>query len=242
MGVVKHLHYGVPLRCAALITTLEMQQAHTRRLSVDTTYRKFIVMARFQIMCRGTSPLLMHNARLADPLDEVVKEIKTVSGKLRKTDADHELLGRLEFIGGMYYAEPAGPYLPAANIRKALIEAARKSKSGKLVEQGLFVDTLINPLLYDGPRDLDGLWADKNFVSRLCVKVQTARLMRTRPMFPFWAVDAVCSYDPELLNFAQIKEFAQIAGNYIGVGDYRPLYGRFIADLEEIGDDVAPAA
>jgi hypothetical protein len=199
-------------------------------------------MARFRITCKGTSPMLMHNARLADPLDVVVKEIKTVSSKTRKTDADHDSIAYWEFVGGMYYAENVGPFLPAANLRKAFIEGARKSKSGKLVEQGLFIDTLINPLAYEGPRDLDGLWKDKTFVSRLCVKVQQARLMRTRPMFPNWAFDAICTYDPELLNFAQIKEFAQIAGNYIGVGDYRPLYGRFLADLEELSDDFAPAA
>jgi hypothetical protein len=183
----------------------------------------------------------MHNARLADPLDPVVKEMKTITGKTRKTDADHDMIAYLEFVGGMYFVEGVGPYVPAANIRKAFIEAARKSKSGKLVEQGLFVDELINPLVYQGPRDLKGLWEDKTFVSRLCVKVQQARLMRTRPQFPSWAFDTTITFDPEVLDFARVKEFAQIAGNYIGVGDYRPLYGRFIADVEELSDDFVPA-
>jgi hypothetical protein len=183
---------------------------------------------------------MMHSSRLADPLDKIVKEIKKISGKTRKTDEDHDQMAYWEFVGGMYFAEGVGPFLPAANLRKAFIEAARKTKNGKQIEMGMFVDTLVNGLLYDGPRALDELWADKNFVDRSCVKVQAARLMRTRPIFHSWAVDAECSYDPAILDFAQINEFATTAGNYIGLGDYRPLYGRFHAKLEEIEDDHGP--
>lgn len=192
--------------------------------------------------CVGTSPMMMHSARLADPLDPVVKEIKSISGKMRKMDEDYDKMAYWEFVGGMYYAEDIGPYMPAANLRKAFIEAARKSKNGKQVEQGLFVDTLINPLAYDGPRGIDELWKDKNFVDRSCVKVQNARLMRTRPIFHTWAIEAQCTYDPSLLNFGQIVEFANLAGNYIGLGDYRPLYGRFHAKLEEMDESDAAAA
>ena len=32
----------------------------------------------------------MHNARLVDPLDMVVKKIREVSTKTKKTDEDHE--------------------------------------------------------------------------------------------------------------------------------------------------------
>jgi len=198
-------------------------------------------VARFRMTFIGTSPMMMHNSRLADPLDPVVKEIKSISGKMRKTDEDYDKMAYWEFVGGMYYVEDVGPFLPAANLRKAFIEAARKTKNGKQVEQGLFVDTLINPVAYDGPRTIDGLWVNKNFVDRSCVKVQAARVMRTRPIFHVWAVDAVCTFDPSLLNFGQINEFAQTAGDYIGLGDYRPLYGRFQAKLEELGDSDAEA-
>ncbi|CAO3452058.1 hypothetical protein [Azospirillum largimobile] len=42
----------------------------------------------FQIT--GVSPLLMHNGRLADPLDPLVKDIKKLSCKRPKTEADLE--------------------------------------------------------------------------------------------------------------------------------------------------------
>lgn len=196
-------------------------------------------MARFRITCEGTSPLLMHSARLADPLDPIVKEIKKFSSKKKKTDDDHERMAYWEFVGGMYHTDPSGPYVPAANFRKAFIEAARKSRDGKNVEQGMFVDTLVNPILYNGPRTIDELWRDKNFVDRSCVKVQASRLMRTRPIFHKWAVDAECTYDPALLDFDKIVAFARIAGDYIGLCDYRPLYGRFRVKLEALTDHAA---
>jgi hypothetical protein len=186
--------------------------------------------------------MMMHNARLADPLDPVVKEIRQYSGKARKTDEDHNMMAYWEFVGGLYFTEGVGPYMPAANLRKVFIEAARKSKQGKNVEQGLFVNTLINPVAYEGPRTIDELWNDKNFVDRSCVKVQAARVMRTRPIFHKWAVDAVCEFDTSVLDFERIKQFADIAGRYIGLGDYRPLYGRFNAELEELSDSAIPAA
>lgn len=194
-------------------------------------------MARFQITCIGTSPLMMHSARLADPLDPVVKEIKSYSKKKSKTDDDHDKMAYLEYLGGMYFAEGVGPYLPAANLRKVLIEGARKTRQGKNVEMGLFIDTLVNPIAYEGPRTIDELWKDKNFVDRTCVKVQSSRVMRTRPVFHQWAVDATCTYDPSVLDFEQIEDFARTAGNYIGLGDYRPLYGRFRVEVEKLSDD-----
>lgn len=193
-------------------------------------------MARCKLTCVGTAPLLMHSARLANPLDPVTREMKSMTSKRKKTDEDHEAIARLEHAGNMYYDPQAGPYIPGDNLRKTLIEGARKSKQGKLIEQGVFIETLVNPLAYHGPRDLEGLWADKQFVDTRPVKVQTSRLMRTRPIFTTWAVDVTLTYDPLLLNYAELERIAATAGAYIGLGDNRPLYGRFRASLEELVD------
>src|SRR5262249_49765792 len=49
----------------------------------------------------GGSPLVMHNERLADPLDPFARDIAKVSKKRNKTEADHLEIARLEFLGGM---------------------------------------------------------------------------------------------------------------------------------------------
>lgn len=130
---------------------------------------------RIKLTITGTSPLLVHNIRLANPLDPIAREMKTISAKRKKTDEDHELLARLEFEGGLYWTDDIGPYIPGVNVEKALVEGGRITKQGKQVERGLFVSDNEIPLLYSGPRDVKGLWADQSFVSTMAVKVGQSR-------------------------------------------------------------------
>lgn len=46
----------------------------------------------------GTAPLLMHNSRLADPIDPIVRSMKKITGKTKKTEDDHAETARLEFL------------------------------------------------------------------------------------------------------------------------------------------------
>ncbi len=185
----------------------------------------------FTITITGTAALLMHNGRLADPLDPATKALKAATGKRTKTDADHEEISRVEFAGGLYLDPDIGPYLPADNIWKTLQVAARKSKQGKQVEEGVIIISEVNPLSYDGPRDLDGLWANKNFVSRRTVVNQRNRVARTRPIFQQWKVAADGILDESALNLGDLRTIAERAGNLVGLGDWRPRYGRFTATV-----------
>lgn len=191
-------------------------------------------MNKFTITLQGTAPLLMHNSRLADKLDPLTKAKAAVASKKNKTEADDLELSRLEWLGGLYFNPEIGPYMPSDNILKTLIEAARKSKRGRLVEQGLFIMTDVNPLAYSGPRTTDELWADQNFIFRRTVKQQRDRITRTRPIFQQWATEAEGVYDPGVLDLSDVAEFAEIAGSYIGLGDWRPRYGRFVAEVKAI--------
>jgi hypothetical protein len=188
-------------------------------------------MKKFELTLTGTRSLLMHNSRLADKLDTITQEKAKVTAKRKKTEDDDLLISHLEWQGGLYFDAVAGPYLPGDNVFKALVEAARKTKDGKRVEQGLLIETEVNPLAYDGPRDLEGLWADKNFVHRCTVKQGMVRVTRTRPVFKSWATVIEGSFDEEVFDLADLERFAQTAGLYIGVGDWRPKHGRFLAEV-----------
>lgn len=183
----------------------------------------------FTITITGTAALLMHNGRLADPLDPAAKALKAATAKRTKTDADHENVSHLEFIGGLYYDPDLGPYIPAANIWKTLHIAAKKTKQGKQIEEGLVILSDVNPLAYDGPRDIAGLWANKNFVHRATVRNQTSRIARTRPYFSQWRVSADGDLDESVMNLTDLQAIADKAGALVGLGDWRPRFGRFEA-------------
>lgn len=190
-------------------------------------------MSRFRMTCVGTKPLLMHNARLSNPLDDVAKSMKRITAKRIKTDEDHEELARLEHMGGLYFDPEIGPYMPGQNFERCLVDAARITKAGKKIERGVFVDTDVNPISYDGPRDIDGLWKDENFRHAASVKVGTNRVTRTRPQFRTWAVEAEGEYDPTVISLVELGEIATTAGLMIGLGDWRPRFGRFSATVEK---------
>lgn len=178
--------------------------------------------------------MLMHNARLADPLNPTSKAIKKITSKRTKTDEDHENIARLEHAGSLYLDPDVGPYVPGQNVERCLVDAARISKQGVKVQRGVFIETDVNPLGYTGPRDVDGLWKDENFRHVASVKVGQSRTMRCRPMFNAWSVEADGILDPAVIDLTDLNAIAVTAGQMIGLGDWRPRYGRFEATLDKI--------
>lgn len=177
----------------------------------------------------GAAPLLMHNGQMADPLNRFAREKKKIAGKRAKTDADHEELARIEFLGSLYFGDD-GPCIPGEMIEAALVGAARKLRRGQQAQAGIISEPN-HRLDYDGPRDQGGLWADEGFRLTVGVRQQRARIMRTRPIFRRWGATVLVDYLPDQLNEAEVVEMVRIAGSVIGIGDWRPKFGRFTAEV-----------
>lgn len=186
------------------------------------------------IRCEGITPLLMHNGRLVDPLDPIVKQIKEANEVTGKADEDYIHIGHLEWLGGMYYDHSVGPFIPAPNLQKSIVEGARFARNGKKIERGVFIETIIIPLIYKGPRDVNEMWDSGRFTHRAPVKVAMSRVMRTRPIFTDWRLEALGHYDSSVISFSDLAKAAEKAGSLIGLGDYRPTYGRYTCHLEEV--------
>lgn len=176
----------------------------------------------------------MHNGRLVDPLDTIVKAIREVSRKKIKTDGDHEEMAKLEWLGGIYFDPSVGPFIPALNLLKCLTEGARITRTGKQIERGVFFETIIIPLTYDGPRELDPLYQTPGFRFRTPVTIGKNKIMRTRPIFAEWQAEAVGVFDDSVINFEDLQTAGRMAGQMIGIGDFRPHYGRFDCRMEVV--------
>jgi hypothetical protein len=189
----------------------------------------------------GISPLLMHSARLANPLDPITRELKKVTAKRGKTDADLELCAQLEWIGGLYTTESGTvtvnghgvklsgfgvPCITGEAIEATLLAAAKKSKLGKQFSAGVLSDGAW-PVIYDGPKDIATLSDDMRFRDVRRVSVVGRAIMRTRPIFQNWKAKIVLSYLPSIINENQVMEALTTAGQVVGLLDFRPKYGRF---------------
>ena len=177
---------------------------------------------------QGVAPMLLHNAQLSDPLNYWTKQVKEISGKRNKTDDDLWEMARREWFGGMYLTGNGTkvPCMPGANLERMIRDAAKLSKGGKKVERGAIVPE-DSPIIYDGPKDLDKLWATKKFYDRSSAGIGRQRVIRTRPYFPVWELKFEALYDPEMIEGTEIEAFVALAGRVIGLSDWRPKHGRF---------------
>lgn len=176
----------------------------------------------------GVAPLLMRAGHLADPLNEHAVALHQVTSKRQKSASDHRLIARLEWRGSLWLAG-GRPCVPAEAIEAAMVAAGKSRRFGTRIRAGVFVRD--SPLLqYDGPDDIEALFEEKNFVYRCGVRINTARTMRTRPRFNTWAIDVTLSFLPAMINRNDLQDIAGYAGEVIGIGDYRPRFGRFLAE------------
>ena len=194
---------------------------------------------KVRLTLKGVTPLLQHNERLSDPLDPHTQALAKVTGKRKKTIEDHEEISRLEFLGGIYWSETSGPYVPGRWVRKCMAEAGTIDRKGTAIERGLQVLTFEAPILYQGPRSVAELWGkQEQYATRLSVGLGVGaakkRTQRTRPSFMPWAIEAEVLIDPTIIDFEQVAHTAEVAGRLIGLGDGRRIgYGRFEALTEK---------
>jgi hypothetical protein len=179
-----------------------------------------------KISIRGLTPILMHNGRLADPINPFTLALAKLTSKKSKTLADHKAIAESEWMGGLYTDENARPCLPGEVIESCLVEGAKKQKLGKVAKAAIVVFGDF-PLEYQGPKTVEALYADGGFSKRMAVRVGQARVIRTRPMFTKWGCTFDVQWDDTMIKDEDsLIEIVHSAG-LSGIGDYRPKFGRF---------------
>lgn len=180
--------------------------------------------------------LLCHNGQTADPLNAYSKAMKVISAKRKKVDADFEQMAKIEWKAGIYVSN--GQFiLPSHVIESCVVGGAKKSKNGVQAKCGLFfTDDAV--LTFDGSPEepatdsvLDAMFDSGKFTHKVGVKVGMSKVMRTRPIFRDWQAIVAFDYDPDVLNRREIEDIFHDAGRLVGVGDWRPKFGRFTVEL-----------
>ncbi len=183
----------------------------------------------------GTTAMLMHNIRLANPDDEIAKQISAISSKRKKTEEDRKEIARLEFMGSLYI-DSGMIVIPTSNIRKCFVEGAKVTKNGRNVQRALQPVALSTKLVYDGPQTVEGVVNDHSFYDQTLVNVGRNRVVRTRPRFmPPWGLRCEWELVTSLLDLSTLQSIVQQAGVIEGLGDNRTNgYGRFEATTKEV--------
>lgn len=171
---------------------------------------------RIEITIEGVADLLFHRWN-----NEAVEE-KAAAAKgstAKKTDD----------VESYVYRTPEGNIaLPGEYLRQATIAAAKfkqDPRSPRKSAMDLFKAALVNlsPLADLG----QGTW---DYLDKRRVVVQRNAITRSRPaMLAGWRAEFVFMVNlPEYISPALLHETVSMAGKLIGVGDFRPTYGRFM--------------
>lgn len=184
----------------------------------------------------GTTRLIQHRRELlANPISSLSKAIKklTSKGSKKMTDDDWYEVFRLEFSGGIYMrtsgngSKTPEVFLPGANIRKMLIEAARVRRLGKQFERMVSAQSV--PLKFpDQGLSTDELWEQEDYrhIVPVCVGSRST-VMRSRPKFEVWGANLEIIYDASQIDEDVVLSALKYGGQYIGLCERSLGDGRF---------------
>ncbi len=195
----------------------------------------------FAVELVGDSPIIMHSAAGLDTASDISREINEIAKKrgTNRTEADELRLRELECQRSLWL-ENGKPTVPHSALRSCIETGARKLKQGPQVREGMVVQETV--FVFDSERYGKSVkeWGE-NCQFTVPVVVQRNRILRTRAKFDQpWSVNAIIYGDDELVDSTKLKTWLDIAGQRIGLGDWRPeksgAYGRFSVNSVEITD------
>lgn len=194
----------------------------TGQAARDARY-EFSVPFRALIKIRGAAMLLLHRY---DPAEVEVKANAQKGSRTKKTDNVESYVDR----------DAAGNIcIPGVNLKACLREAggsfpdprSKRKMSKDLIRAGIFV---VPELM-----KINGGVKEWEFLDKRGVCVQMSRVTRVRPGFKEgWTLEAEIRVgQPEHISPAFLERLIRHAGDFEGLGDFRPDYGRFtVASIE----------
>lgn len=180
---------------------------------------------RVMVTIEGTADILFH----AWNCESVESKGKAAKGSKEKKTDDVE-----SFV---YRNDKKEICIPGEYLRGSIINAAKfqqDPRSPRKSAMDLFKAAIVSltPLASLGKTDWD-------FLDRRRVVIQKSAVTRSRPAFHAgWKASFILMCNlPEYVNAQLLNQTIQAAGRLVGLGDFRPSYGRFTVVKFDVLDD-----
>lgn len=191
-------------------------------------------MKTLRVTWKGITPLIMHSCKCVNPLHPIAKELKKYTSKKNKTEEDLNIISDLEWKAGAYWDDEIGLYIPGENVEATIQNGAKANKKGKDIQKYVDVKDLYIPFNYGENLTLDELVSKYEYRDTRPMNVQRSKVIRTRPRFDQWNITFTLVYNEDKIDLDTIVNAIEYAGQYVGLCDSRPKYGKFVAVVEEI--------
>lgn len=165
-----------------------------------------------EVTIKGVCPLLQHRF----PTEEQGEEKSRRKQKVFKAKDEAEKSLYKDGKGGVY--EPAEHILAALAKAGTAFKFERRTTYKQIMNAGVVIEPDCIPLNKKTYDEID---------SRPVV-IERKRIVRSRPKFNDWGLSfRICVLD-DRISIPALKEILDFAGSSIGIGDYRPRFGRFM--------------
>ncbi len=192
-------------------------------------------MKNLSVTWKGISPLIMHSCQCVNPLHPISKELKKYTEKKSKqTEEDLIRISDLEWESGAYWKEGLGLYIPGENVEATIRNGAKVNRKGKDIEKYVNVTDLYIPFDYGENLSKEELIQNYEYRDTRIMVINRSRILRTRPRFDQWNITFNLMYNEEKLDLDTVVNAIEYAGQYVGLCDSRPKYGKFVATIEEL--------
>ena len=183
-------------------------------------------MYAVDVKVRGVSPLLQNRFPMPD-YEDMGKGGHTQTGS-----RDY----REQWRDSLYVTRDGEIYQPAVHFERSMVKAAVnfkiQGKRGKTYKDLVSSSVFINPEeILHGIKNPDELDTDADkplYLDLRPVVIQRARVPKVRPAFKSgWELEFVIDVIDDQMPQEMLKDILEYAGRAVGVGDYRPRFGRF---------------
>ena len=177
-------------------------------------------------------PMMMHNGRLANPLDPYVQELKKYTSKRSKTEEDLARIMEIETRGGCYETPDGLLAQPTEAVWASFHEAAKAYKRGKDLERALIPTPEMVPLHIAGELiSADEFIKDPTHIDYRSVVVSGRRVMRARVLVHDWEALHTMELLEDIVDVDVLKPIVERAGRVVGLGDFRPRFGTYTTEI-----------
>jgi len=188
---------------------------------------------KLNLQLTGIQPMIQHNGRLANPLDPWTRQLKTLTSKRRKTDEDLVAIMRTEARGSCYETDDGLLGFPTANVWRCIYDAAKAFKRGEDIKRGFHYEPVTPPLLVWGGQiiGVDEWLEDPTHIDYRPMRVNSSKTMRARAIVPGWSCVHYFEVLEDVIDPRDLVPILERAGRLVGLGDSRPTYGTFSAEV-----------
>jgi len=131
-----------------------------------------------------------------------------------------------EAENSMYFDDETGCYIPSKQLRASLVKAGVSFKiKGRM---GKTYKDMVNATVEIEPDKIPLGKKTFDYNHQEFVKIQRNQILRSRPAFKKgWEVDLTLIVMDDQMQKKILKEIIEYAGKFVGIGDWRPHFGRF---------------